>query len=219
MSGELISLKNITKTYDGENYVLNGINLDVEYGELIAIRGKSGSGKSTLMNIIGLLDKQTSGDYMFVGKKVEKNKNHENIRGSKISFIFQSYNLIENYSVWDNVMMPFLYNSTRISKGTIEETNRILENLNIIDLKGKKASLLSGGEKQRVAIARALVKKPMLIIADEPTGNLDSENADTINRLFKEITGGGTSIIVVTHSDRVFLDVNKSYEIKQGMLV
>lgn len=219
MSEILISMKNITKSYDGKINILNGVNLDIERGELIVVRGNSGSGKSTLMNIIGLLDMPTKGEYFFEGKQIKKKSNHDIIRGNKISFIFQSYNLIENYSVWDNVMMPFLYSSRKIYKDTIEEVKKILDSLKILCLKDKHARLLSGGEKQRVAIARALVKKPNLIIADEPTGNLDYENAKNINNLFKKIASNGTAIIVVTHSDKIFLDADKSYQIKEGILV
>ena len=220
MSDTLISLRNIKKSYDGIRYVLNDLCLDVKNGENIIITGPSGCGKSTLLNILALLEVIDSGEYYFDGKKV--NHRHLNrfadTRAKSIGFIFQSYGLIESLSVEDNIYMPFLYSSEKMSKQTDNYMDVLLDELNLKELKNKKASLLSGGEKQRVAIARAILKKPRLIIADEPTGNLDYANEEQVISAFNRINKTGTSIIMVTHKYDLKLDNCRKLILTDGVL-
>lgn len=217
VSEKLIELNDISKSYK-DKLVLENLNFSVAKGELAVIRGKSGSGKSTLMNIIGLLDSFDKGLYCYAGLPVKK-KNMNYIRANKIGFVFQSYNLIESLSVWDNIMTIFLYCSVKPDKERIKHIESILEELNISDLRNQMTGLLSGGEKQRVAIARALAKNPELIVADEPTGNLDGENSVIVNRYFKNLTGNNTTIIVVTHSAQIFNDADNSYILSGGKII
>ena len=216
---EVIRLENVCKEYNNRR-ILNKVNLSVKSGEFVAIRGKSGSGKSTLLNIMGLFEKSDSGKYFFRGKKInfQSSFQADNIRANNIGFVFQSYNLIEYLSVWDNVTMPFIYSNMKFDKDIIAYINNLMKEFGIIHLKKKKVSLLSGGEKQRVAIVRALVKKPNLIIADEPTGNLDTINAKVINDNLKKICLSGITVIVVTHSITEFKDVDSAYHLEEGMI-
>lgn len=220
MSDTLISLRNIKKSYDGIRYVLNDLCLDVKNGENIIISGPSGCGKSTLLNILALLEVIDSGEYFFDGKKV--NSRHLNrfadTRAKSIGFIFQSYGLIESLSVEDNIYMPFLYSSEKMSKQTDNYMDVLLDELNLKELKNKKASLLSGGEKQRVAIARAILKNPRLIIADEPSGNLDYANEEQVISAFNRINKTGTSIIMVTHKYDLKLDNCRKLILTDGVL-
>ena len=220
MSENIISLKDIRKTYDGKKYVLDRLELSIERGELAVITGKSGSGKSTLMNIIGLLDTFNEGKYTFEGETIDmKRKNYSHLRGSKIGFIFQSYYLIESLSVSDNILMPLLYSDNkRIEKSTIDKMNACLEEYGLYEYRNKKTALLSGGEKQRVAVARALIKSPDLIIADEPTGNLDHENGSLIKKSLVKQTELGKSVIIVTHNKDLFSDAPSMYMLSDGRL-
>ncbi len=220
MSEKIISLKDIRKTYDGKKYVLDRLDLSIERGELAVITGKSGSGKSTLMNIIGLLDTFDEGNYTFEGEAIDlKRKNYSHLRGGKIGFIFQSYYLIESLSVSDNILMPLLYSDKkRIEKSTIDKMNTCLEEYGLYDYRNKKTALLSGGEKQRVAVARALIKDPDLIIADEPTGNLDHENGSLIKKSLVKQTELGKSVIIVTHNKDLFSDAPSMYMLSDGRL-
>ncbi len=220
MSEKIISLKDIRKTYDGKKYVLDRLDLSIERGELAVITGKSGSGKSTLMNIIGLLDTFDAGIYMFEGESIDvKRKSYSRLRGGKIGFIFQSYYLIESLSVSDNILMPLLYSDKKkIEKSTIDKMNSCLEEYGLYDYRNKKTALLSGGEKQRVAVARALIKDPDLIIADEPTGNLDRENGSLIKKSLVRQTELGKSVIIVTHNKDLFSDAPSMYMLSDGRL-
>ncbi|MBE7069149.1 MAG: ABC transporter ATP-binding protein [Ruminococcaceae bacterium] len=220
MSDILISLRNIKKSYDGIRFVLNGLCLDVKNGENIIISGPSGCGKSTLLNILALLEIFDSGDYLFDGERV--NPRHLNrfadARAKSIGFVFQSYGLIESLSVADNIYMPFLYTSETMNKQSDDYMDVLLDELNLKELKNKKTSLLSGGEKQRVAIARAILKKPRLVIADEPTGNLDYVNEEQVISAFNRINKTGTSIIMVTHKNDLKLDNCRKLKLSDGVL-
>lgn len=218
---ELVKICKMTKRYSGERNVLHEIDFTLKKGQIVTIRGNSGSGKSTFLNIVGLLDGFNSGEYYFDGIKILKNRfyKYDKLRGSSIGFIFQNYNLIESLSVKDNILIPYLYNKTRLSKEREKKIDELCEEFDIYNLKNKRASYLSGGEKQRVAIVRALAIAPKLIIADEPTGNLDEANAKIINSKFKKLSGLGTSIIVVTHSNQIFNQVDCEYRLIDGKLM
>lgn len=213
-----IEMKKISKTYDGKHNVLEDLDLIIHQGEYVVIKGKSGSGKSTLLNIMGLLDKHTDGYFSFLNKEVRLNttEKYDIMRGENIGFIFQAYNLIEYYTVKDNILMPYLYNNKRITSKLLEEVEQLLDELEIAEFKNKPVEVLSGGQKQRCAIARAIAEKPRLIIADEPTGNLDMENAAIISRQFRKLADNNTTVIVVTHNDSLFNDADTFYELRDG---
>lgn len=215
---KLIEMSGIRKTYTGKRYVLDGVDFSLEKGEIATITGESGSGKSTFLNIVGLLDSFTEGTYLFDGAPVYKNRlnSYYKQRAADIGFVFQAYCLIESISVQENILMPFMYNDKPINKSLYAQMDELLNELNITALKDKKVALLSGGEKQRVAICRAMIKKPKLIIADEPTGNLDEKNAELVISAFKKISDLGTSVIVVTHNLHLSFGAEKVYALEKG---
>jgi len=199
----IIQLREVTKSYYLPRVkidVLKGIDLEVMRGDFIAIMGPSGSGKSTLLNIIGCLDRPTSGVYLFEGMDIGEKTDDElaQIRNSKIGFVFQNFNLLPRYPAWKNVELPLVY-----SKMAIKERQRIayqqLQRVGLLDRAGHSPAELSGGEQQRVAIARALVNNPSVILADEPTGNLDSRASAEIMQIFSALNSDGVTIIMVTH--------------------
>lgn len=200
----MFSLKNVSKLYrtgDIETAALDNVSLDISGGEFISIMGPSGCGKSTLLNILGLLDSPTSGDYFVFGKNVAQASEAvlSQIRKENVGFIFQSFNLIQELSVAENVELAILYHKLP----AIERRERVmqaLERMQIAHRAEHRPSQLSGGQQQRVAIARALVSKPKLILADEPTGNLDSSHGEEVMRLLTELNQDGATIIMVTHS-------------------
>ena len=204
-----IVLREAVKKYplgDGgkEQVVLNGLSLTVRDGEMVAVRGKSGAGKSTLLHILGLLDVMDSGSYLLDDKDVSRlgNKEMARTRNKKIGFILQDYGLVEDETVLYNVGLPLMFSSVKLSK--IQPIAREkLKKAGVEDLGDKKVSVLSGGEKQRVAIARALVNDPDYIMADEPTGALDTGNADRVIEILKQLNDEGKTIIIVTHDDAV----------------
>ncbi len=203
----IIKLENINKFYKvGENslHVLKDINLTVERGEFIAILGASGSGKSTLMNIIGCMDNSDDGEYFLEDIQIHKCGDDElgKVRNENIGFIFQKYHLIPQYTVIQNVMMPLLIRGMSRREAT-EKAREILESIGLGDRMDHKPNELSGGQQQRVAIARALVTKPALLLADEPTGALDSNTGKEILQLFKELNEIGNTIIMITHDTNV----------------
>lgn len=203
----IIKLENINKFYKvGENslHVLKDINLTVEKGEFIAILGASGSGKSTLMNIIGCMDNSDDGEYFLEDIQIHKCDDDElgKVRNENIGFIFQKYHLIPQYTVIQNVMMPLLIRGMSRREAT-EKAREILESIGLGDRMDHKPNELSGGQQQRVAIARALVTKPALLLADEPTGALDSNTGKEILQLFKELNEIGNTIIMITHDTNV----------------
>ena len=218
----MITLKDINKFYVmGENklHVLKDVNLNVEDGEFVTILGASGSGKSTLMNIIGCMDTMDSGSYSIGDKEVHLCSDNElaRIRNEKIGFIFQKYHLIPQYNILQNVMMPLL-----IRGMSRNEAMKIAkENLRRVGLEDRiehRPNELSGGQQQRVAIARALVTKPALLLADEPTGALDSTTGREILSLFKELNKAGNTIIMITHDANVAKESNKILYLDDGIL-
>ena len=202
----LIELKDIHKTYvmgDIKLPVLKGITLSVEKGDMVALTGASGSGKSTLMNILGCLDRPTSGEYWLDGEEISKlsNDGRADVRNRKIGFVFQNFNLLPRTSALENVIMPLGYTASHLSeKQMVERGTLMLERVGLADRMDHEPSRLSGGQQQRVAIARALVNNPRILFADEPTGNLDTKMSDEILRIFNEINASeGVTIVLVTH--------------------
>ncbi|PKM49397.1 MAG: macrolide ABC transporter ATP-binding protein [Firmicutes bacterium HGW-Firmicutes-7] len=219
----MISMKNLNKIYKSgavEVHALKDINLEIEYGEFIAIMGHSGSGKSTLMNIIGCLDRPTSGQYLLEDIELSEQKPDELslIRSKKIGFVFQSFNLIPRTTVFKNVELPMIYAKIKSSL----RKQRALELLDKVGLSDRVTHLpneLSGGQKQRVAIARALANNPPIILADEPTGNLDSKSSLDIMELFINLHKEGCSIILVTHEPEIAEFANRVIVFKDGMII
>lgn len=200
----MLSLQNVSKVFRTEameTTALNEININISKGEFVAIMGPSGCGKSTLLNIIGLLDDITSGEYYFIDEEVSKYKERQlaQVRKKSIGFIFQSFNLIDELSVFDNVELPLLYQKVPAAERK-ERVEKILEKVGIATRRDHMPQQLSGGQQQRVAVARAIVGEPNLILADEPTGNLDSTNGEDVMNLLTQLNEEGTTIVMVTHS-------------------
>jgi ABC-type lipoprotein export system ATPase subunit len=223
---ELIELREICKTYrmgDLEVPVLKGISLRVARGELVALMGASGSGKSTLMNILGCLDRPTSGEYWLDGQEVSQVSADKRalLRNHKIGFVFQSFNLLPRTSALENVAMPLAYGAGHISDR--EARKRAEEMLRRVGLEERlhyEPSRLSGGQQQRVAIARALINSPSLLFADEPTGNLDSRTSEEVLRMFEQLNGeDGITIILVTHDGHVARHARRVIHIHDGLIV
>jgi len=208
-----IDLIKVFRTEEVETTALNKVNLGIEKGEFVAIMGPSGCGKSTLLNIIGLLDNPTDGRYFFNGEEVSKFKERQrtNLRKGNIGFVFQSFNLIDELTVYENVELPLLYLKVSPSERR-RKVNEVLERMKITHRKKHFPQQLSGGQQQRVAISRSVVTKPMLILADEPTGNLDSTNGEEVMNLLTELNNEGTTIVMVTHSPS---DADKAHRIIQ----
>lgn len=220
---ELLKLIDVCKSYgSGENKlnVLNNINFSIKEGEMIAIMGISGSGKSTLLNILGCLDTFDSGKYFINGQDVYKlnNKNLALIRNKFFGFVVQYFALIDDYTVFNNIKVPLLYSKTKKSDIKNNILN-IMTKLNIIDKKNKYPNELSGGQNQRVAIARALVNNPKIILADEPTGALDSKTRNDVMDLFKELNNDGKTIIIVTHDDQIAKSCKRIITISDGKII
>lgn len=195
------NLKKIFRTDEIETTALDNIELEVKKGEFVSIMGPSGCGKSTLMNILGLLDDPTDGEYNFLGMNVSKysERQRSQLRKENIGFVFQSFNLIDELTVFENVELPLLY--LKISSSDRKRrVGEVLERMQIIHRKNHFPQQLSGGQQQRVAVARALVSNPTLILADEPTGNLDSTNGDEVMKMLTDLNEMGTTILMVTHS-------------------
>ncbi len=224
MPGNVIELRNLTKTYCiGETKVnaLRGVSYNIADGDFLAIMGPSGSGKSTLMNILGCLDRPTSGEYILDGEKVstfDKNK-LARVRNLKIGFVFQSFNLLSRTTALENTELPLLY-STANGK---DMTERALASLAAVGLKDRahhKTNQLSGGEQQRVAIARALLNNPTLILADEPTGNLDSTTSSEVMNIFKSLNEAkGMTIVMVTHEPDIAAWARARIYLKDGLII
>jgi putative ABC transport system ATP-binding protein len=208
-----IDLVKTFRTEEVETTALNKVNISVEKGEFVAIMGPSGCGKSTLLNILGLLDTPSGGQYFFNGEEVAryKEKQRTNLRKGNIGFVFQSFNLIDELTVYENVELPLLYLKVSVTERR-NKVNEALERMKITHRKKHFPQQLSGGQQQRVAIARAVVSKPNLILADEPTGNLDSANGEEVMNLLTELNNEGTTIVMVTHSPS---DADKAHRIVQ----
>lgn len=220
-SGHFIEMRNIVKNYDGKTNVLDGVDFTLDHGEIASVMGPSGCGKSTFLNILGLLDTRTSGEYYLDGAEIQNstvNSKFSAYRGDRIGFVFQSYYLIDSLSVYENIMMPFLYSNKGIPFGVDNIIDDYLDYFNLKKLKNKVAGLLSGGEKQRVALIRAMIKRPELLIADEPTGNLDEQNSTIVIRAFKEISSKGTAVVFVTHNSHLKDDEWRNYSLEEGRL-
>ena len=200
----MLKVENLQKSFfteEIETIALNGVSFEVKEGEFVAVMGPSGCGKSTLLNILGLLDNPTGGSYSLLGQEVGGliEKDRTAFRKGNIGFVFQSFNLIDELSVAENVELPLIYMGVKASERK-ERVQKMLDRMNISHRAGHFPQQLSGGQQQRVAIARALVSNPKLILADEPTGNLDSKNGQEVMTLLQELHKEGTTIIMVTHS-------------------
>ncbi len=200
---QIEKVKKSFRTEEVETLALNNVNLKVETGEFVAIMGPSGCGKSTLLNIIGMLDNPNEGYYHFDGQEVGglKENQRTKIRKGNLGFVFQSFNLIDELTVFENVELPLIYLNVKKSERE-QKVRQVLERMKIAHREKHFPQQLSGGQQQRVAIARAVVTNPKLILADEPTGNLDSKNGIEVMNLLTELNQEGTTIVMVTHSDR-----------------
>jgi putative ABC transport system ATP-binding protein len=196
-----VSLKKIFRTEEVETSALDNVNLEIKQGEFVSIMGPSGCGKSTLMNILGLLDNPTEGEYNFLGKEVSKFTERQRalMRKENIGFVFQSFNLIDELTVFENIELPLLYLKVSPTERK-RKVHTVLEIMEIMHRKNHFPQQLSGGQQQRVAVARAIVAEPKLILADEPTGNLDSTHGDEVMKMLTYLNEGGTTIVMVTHS-------------------
>lgn len=218
----LIEIKQITKLYemgDEKLYALRGVDLKIEKNEYVAIMGPSGSGKSTLMNIIGCLDTPTSGDYILNGKDVHEMDDDElaGIRNKEIGFVFQTFNLLPRSNALHNVELPLVYSGLSKSE-RMRRAEEALVNVGLGDRMTHKPNELSGGQRQRVAVARALINKPSIILADEPTGNLDTKTGEEIMALMKELNEKGNTIIMVTHEEDIAMHAKRIVKIRDGMI-
>ena len=219
---KVIEIKNLQKIYDPEGKnpttALRGINLSVNEGEFVAIMGRSGSGKSSLMHIIGLLDQHFEGDYLLNGVSVRELSQSKlsDLRSSEIGFVFQQFNLLKRRTVLQNVLLPTVY------KPASDDTERAKEAIKRVGLESRithRTNELSGGQIQRVAIARALMMKPSLLLADEPTGNLDTKSAGSIMKLFREVNEQGTTIVLITHEEDIARYADRTIRLHDGKII
>jgi lipoprotein-releasing system ATP-binding protein len=220
---KILKLEKINKIYKGKSetiHILDDLSVEIEQGELVSIIGKSGSGKSTLLNMIGILDKPDSGSIIYMGKDIskfsEKEKNY--FRNSSLGFVFQFHYLLPEFTALENIMIPALLKNK--NRAEVEKrAKELLENVELLERAEHKPNTLSGGEKQRVAIARAMMNSPKLILADEPTGNLDEDTSNHINQLLKKINREfGQTIVVVTHSAELASITDRKLLLKKGKL-
>jgi lipoprotein-releasing system ATP-binding protein len=222
--GNVIELNNVDKIYHGavDFQVLFGVNLIIQTGSLNAIIGESGSGKTTLLNLIGTLDRPTNGQVFIDGNLTKSMSNNQlaELRNKTIGFVFQFHYLLPEFTALENVLMPYLIQKRNIDNEIVQRSNELFEILGIAAVKNKPATKMSGGQQQRTAIARALINKPRIILADEPTGNLDSENTKTIYRIFRELNNKyKTTFMIVTHDRRIAEHTDRIIEIKDGRIV
>ena len=219
----MIKLENLTKVYrtdEIESSALNQVSFEINQGEFVSIMGPSGCGKSTLLNILGLLDKPESGSYKFLGEEVShfNEKQRSGVRKKNIGFVFQNFNLIDELTVFENIELPLIYNKVS-SADRKKRVNEIIEKIGISHRSSHFPQQLSGGQQQRVAVARALVTKPPVILADEPTGNLDSSNGNEVMELLCELHEEGTTIIMVTHSSHDASYSNRIINLLDGQVI
>ena len=225
MSKEILKLENVEKTYSGsveELHIINNLSFSVEEGEFISILGRSGSGKSTLLNIMGLLDRVDGGKIFIGGQEVDKlsEEERDKIKNQMIGFVFQFHYLLPEFTALENVMLPALLNNFDKKLEIEKRAKELLEKVGLGERENHKPSQLSGGEKQRVAIARALINSPKILLADEPTGNLDEETSEMIFKILKDINKNEKqTIIVVTHSKDLAEISDKQLYLKKGVLV
>ena len=218
----LIQLTNIARTYKVGTetiHALRSVSLGISKNEYVALMGPSGSGKSTLMNVLGCLDTPNSGEYILNGHAVAKMTDNElaEVRNKEIGFVFQSFNLLPRYSALENVILPLIYAGIPLTK-RIEMGKIAMDQVGLKDRMNHKPNELSGGQKQRVAIARALVNNPSIILADEPTGNLDSKTSIEIMGLFEEIHNNGNTVILVTHEEDIAQYAHRIVRLKDGLI-
>ncbi|HHY80476.1 MAG TPA: ABC transporter ATP-binding protein [Thermoanaerobacter sp.] len=223
MDNILIKIRNLTKIYKmGENEVraLDGINLDIEKGEFVSIVGQSGSGKTTLMNIIGCLDVKTSGEYFLNGIDTSKLSDNQlaDLRCSEIGFVFQNFNLLQKMTALENVELPMIYKAVP-TKERRQRAEMLLEMVGLKERMHHRPNELSGGQQQRVAIARALANNPHLILADEPTGNLDSKSGSEIMKIIKELNERGNTVVLITHDPNIAAQAKRIVRIKDGRIL
>ncbi len=220
----LIELKNLTKTYrmgDIDVHALRGVDMKVKAGEFLAITGASGSGKSTLLNIFGCLDLPTGGEYVLGGTRVNGLGKSElaDIRNEKIGFVFQGFNLLARTSALENVELPLLYDRAGRIKDPAGKALEVLTRVGLADRLHHEPNKLSGGEQQRVAIARALINEPSILLADEPTGNLDTVTSMEVIGIFRELNKQGMTIILVTHEPDIARQARRAIELRDGRII
>ncbi|HEX8882034.1 MAG TPA: ABC transporter ATP-binding protein [Candidatus Acidoferrum sp.] len=221
-SGVVIKTEELAKVYEmgaEQVHALRGVNVEIRKGEYVAIMGPSGSGKSTLMNLIGCLDSPTSGKYWLAGRLVSDLDDDElaYIRNKEIGFVFQTFNLLPRATALHNVELPLIYNGTPAEE-RIEKSRKALERVDLADRMQHKPNELSGGQRQRVAVARALVNNPSIVLADEPTGNLDSKTGEEIMTLFENLYRQGNTIILVTHENDIAQHAHRIIHIRDGRI-
>jgi len=218
----VIKIRNIRRDFPlGQEIVkvLKGIDLDIKKGEYVALMGPSGSGKSTLMNLLGCLDTPTSGTYTLNGQDVSSMSDDQlaEIRNKEIGFVFQTFNLLPRTTALDNVALPMVYSGASKNIRT-ERAKEVLSNVGLADRMDHKPNQLSGGQRQRVAVGRALVNNPSIILADEPTGNLDSKTSVEIMKLFNDIHAAGNTVILVTHEEEIAAHAHRIIRLRDGLI-
>ena len=215
-----IGLSKIFRTENVQTTALNEVNIEINRGEFVAIMGPSGCGKSTLLNILGLLDNPTSGELWFLGQEVSRfsENSRTDLRNGNIGFVFQSFNLIDELTGFENVELPLLYAGVPVRE-RVERVNCALERMQIAHRTEHYPQQLSGGQQQRVAIARAIVTNPHLILADEPTGNLDSINGNEVMALLKELNSEGATVVMVTHSEENAREAGRIVRMMDGCIL
>ncbi len=215
-----VDLAKVYQTDEVETTALNQVNIEIKEGEFVSVMGPSGCGKSTLLNVLGMIDNPSGGEYFFNGEEVGhlSERKRSNIRKHNLGFVFQSFNLIDELTVFENIELPMLYTKVPASdrKKRVEE---LLEGMNIMHRRNHFPQQLSGGQQQRVAVARAIVNRPKVILADEPTGNLDSANGDEVMKLLTELNASGTTILMVTHSQYCAEFGNRIIRMLDGQVV
>jgi putative ABC transport system ATP-binding protein len=224
MSKPIIATDKLCKVFgrgNSKQQVLNNVNFSIFPGEMVAIVGPSGSGKSTLLSILGLLDEQTSGDYQLCGQAIDTLSTFQKsvLRNKHIGWIFQNFNLVGDMTVAENIVLPLTFDKTLKKSQYSEKVSNVLKKVGLLEKSGSFPSELSGGQQQRVAIARALITEPEILLCDEPTGNLDSENAELVMQLFHEFHQENCTILLITHSAEISEQCQKIYRINDGKLV
>jgi putative ABC transport system ATP-binding protein len=215
-----VNLRKVYLTEEVETTALNDVNFEMKNGEFVSVMGPSGCGKSTFLNLIGLLDNPSSGEYHFMEHEVGKlsERDRARFRKGNIGFVFQSFNLIDELTVAENIELPLLYLKTPSAKRK-EAVQEVMEQMQLVPRRSHFPQQLSGGQQQRVAVARAIVAKPKLILADEPTGNLDSRHGDEVMKLLTDLNNGGTSILMVTHSPTYAEYAHRTIHLFDGKIV